>query len=80
MQTWKTQFKFNPAKTEGGITNADRARRGHASVKNAADFGQNDVETDIADCVADIFHYCDMEEIDVEEVLRHARMHWEEER
>lgn len=77
-----SKFKFNPEKKEvnSPLTNMERADNGLACVEEVFDFSSNDIECAVGDCLANIFHLCDRDGLDVDRVIRSAKMHWQAER
>jgi hypothetical protein len=79
-----TRFKFNPGKDidDAGQTNARRATRAENSIREGFKMGAEDeVESvNAADLVGDIFHLCDRNGWDVDEVVRMAIANWKDER
>ena len=79
-----TKFKFNPRKDIDGVgqTNAVRAARAEQAIRKG--FGictKDEVESvNAADLVGDIFHLCDRDGWDVDEVIRMATGNWKDER
>lgn len=85
-------FKFNPRKKVEGDhltpNNGKRARNGEKMLRCLPDVGQKslkkmdpgDVICHCGDALADFFHFCDREGVDVDEVIEKGKMHWEAER
>lgn len=77
-----TVFKFDPDKRaeDSPLTNGQRAENAFRCIRHVFDFAQNDRETAVVDTLANIFHFCDENGIDVLDALKTARMHWDAER
>lgn len=69
---------WNPDKSEGYITNAERAAIAESCllVKKYCD----EKRENITDLISDLLHLCDREGLDAEEIVDNAKMHWEAER
>lgn len=78
------KFKFNPGKDidDVGQTNAVRAIRAENSIREGFKIRAKDkVESvNAADLVGDIFHLCDRNGWDVDEVVHMAIANWKDER
>lgn len=63
-------FKFKPRKMVGYVTNNHRADCGGKALNRMTP----------QDLIANILHFCDREDIDVNRVIRLAKLHWRAER
>jgi hypothetical protein len=86
-----SKFTFKPTKRiandglESECTNADRAERGEAMFRIHPDnegmnVAADDKEAGAKDALADYFHFLDSINLDVEAIIRGAKIHWEAER
>jgi hypothetical protein len=78
------KFKFKPGKDidDAGQTNAVRATRAEYSIREGFEIrAEDEIESaNAADLVSDIFHLCDRDGWDVDEVVRMAIANWKDER
>jgi hypothetical protein len=80
----KFKFKFKPGKDidDVGQTNAVRAARAEQSIREGFEIRAKDEleSVNAADLVGDIFHLCDRNGWDVDDVIRMAIANWKDER
>jgi hypothetical protein len=78
-----SEFKFKPEKNidePSGFTNGDRAERALEHVKSHSQCMGDIEECNAQDLICDIFHLCDKNGWDIDEVLHMAKSDWRDER
>lgn len=79
-----TKFKFNPSKDidDAGQTNGVRAERAEQAIREGFNIRTKDnlEYVNASDLLSDIFHLCDRDGWDVDEVIQMAIDNWMEER
>ncbi len=78
------KFRFKPSKDidDAGQTNAVRADRAEQAIREAFEiFPSDELQSyNAADLFSDIFHLCDRNGWEVDEMIEMAKANWKEER
>ena len=61
---------------EGSTPTPEERRDYIHGIFNETSYGEDTLDTGVVDLLADLMHYCDLEEIDFELCLNNARMHF----